>query len=1066
MANNKSQKITLNLEGPLNMNKNKAEIHNFDTFNEKNSPVYGGCLSPLYKKESDIGNVKTYWDKNGNYWDVKSSGASKYLFKNGIKLNNSPQLGNAFSKTKIGVDKEIIFCSPSHDSNRPVVYFYKEGTKIKVAAPKAPDDALDIYTFNESYSWCFKVIALSGDAAGHEYAFIAWRNGFIRINVISVTNAGTYDSPDISLTQVSTYEKSSSGLNLGEDALRPFINAGTLAKKGGATQAWEQFVDPNTSELQLGISVIPNMGCGVTVRDQNPAVNLVTSTLHPTADADVIIWNRQTWYDEDTSQWSSNFLFDDNGTGLSNGTHIIPTFCLIEIPSGSITGTYQYTPHVTPAYLGDHSNDRIINYGSEKAAQHSFFGFFVFIGGKTISGGVVTFTAAAFWAERDKANGFKPPFPNCLNSFELWPGTYIQCVIVTRDKEMSDNKKSTLDMVRSVDDMDNVKDSDYDGSWIFNMLFKNTSPAQYMIPFTTKAQYPMGYEIAAGYYGDYKNCINGYNGNDALTIATLYGNLLVQTDEIDTEYIPITLTDVNGIVYKSVDGNFYLLKSGEDPYVYNIINDRYVLIKSDTAFNAYDIELDKWHNWTSGFHNNYTIEGLPLSLNAGVGQHDGYKVAETLVYQRGITPISFAVIVASQNNRYTVNSKPFISTQWAPVTVVGRFFERNALPTFMNGEDVQFYFGSTGNEFLGNGTASLEPKYYKSYRYRQGAKPRVYNDNLLTDITFLIEENMLQAPSLLSELIEMYNNKYYISNGSKKFYYLEQYNVSQILGARMLSFVEDIDAYFVIQGMPYVVTKGFIASANLVNGVVQSVDVVTQIRGLQFIGATPKAAYFFSKFSRRISVFTGDIVLSDVIEASNIEVIYRAFYIPAINLLIMSVLENGRYYAYLFPDGNFFRIEMDAPILRCVYSNEDELIITKDNRDIIVDNNCLALRYEPKAGFEKLPIKLSTSYYGLGNENTAVFDCWYIRLYSADRKAAKLKLAANTLTNIGVKSKYKVVEITTQMFDKETGTALVRFQPQFQAATGIQLELECDVPISEISVSYQPDTTQNSSINV
>lgn len=1064
MANNKAQKITLSLDAPLNMNKNKAEIRNFDTFNEKNCPVYGGCLSPLFKKEEDIGNIHTYWDKEGNYWDVKLSGGTPYLFKNGVKIDNAPQMGKTYSRSKF--NKEVIFCSPSIGNRSSLLYFYIDGAKIKCNAPKGSDaDAIELLSFDSTYKWCFKVVML--DDVSNTYALIAWRNGYIKIRTFLILNSGTYDAPNIGLTGITLYEKSSSSLTLGDDALTPFINAGILAKRNGATAAWEQFEDPNTNKLQLAISVIPNKGCGVTVSDEQPAVNLVTSTLFPTSDSDVVIWNRNTWWDEDTSQWSSNFKFDDTGAGLSVGSHIIPTFCFIEIPSGSITtAKYAHTPHLTPAYLGDHTNDRMVSYGSDKAAQHFYFGYFALIGGKTVSGGIVTFTAAAFWAERDKGPGASAPFPNCINSFELWPGYYSQNVIVSRDPQKSDNRQSTIPLWRTVTDLSQLTDADYSGSWLFTMLFKNTNPGEYMVPATSKAQYPMGYEIAAGYYGSYRICVNGYNGNAAITIASLYGNLLVNVDDIDTEFSPITLTDINAILYKSVDGNFYVLNNDVDPFVYSIINDRFVLIKSDTVFNAYDVELDKWHNWTSAFHNNYTIKGLTLRLNATVGQHGDYTSGETLVYEKGVVPLSFSVIVASQNNRYTINSIPFISTQWAPVTVVGRFFEKSATPTFINAEDVQFYFGSTGSDFVGNNTASLEPKYSQSYRYKAGGQPVLYNDNSLVDITFLIEENMLQAPSLLSELIEMYNNKYYISNGTKKFYYLEQYNVSQILGSRMLSFIEDIDAYFIIQGMPYVVTKGFIASANLVNGVVQSVDVVTPIRGLHFIGATPKAAYFFSKFSRRISVFTGDIILSDIIEASNIQEIYRSFYIPAINLLIMSVRENDRYYAYLFPDGNFYRIEMDAPILRCLYSNEDELIITKDNSDIIIDNNCLKLRYEPKTGFEKMPIKLATSFYGLGNENTAVFDCWYIRLYSQDRKAGKLKLSVNTLTNIGVKSQRKVVEVTSQMFDKETGTALVRFQPQFQAAAGMQLDIESDTPISEIVVSYQPDTTQNSSINI
>ena len=77
------------LQADLCLNKQKVDIEDFKGWQKCNAPVYGDCLSPLYKKEDDhhdiyIGNDTYDWEsgalkKNGN--TVWSSGSGHKLKK-------------------------------------------------------------------------------------------------------------------------------------------------------------------------------------------------------------------------------------------------------------------------------------------------------------------------------------------------------------------------------------------------------------------------------------------------------------------------------------------------------------------------------------------------------------------------------------------------------------------------------------------------------------------------------------------------------------------------------------------------------------------------------------------------------------------------------------------------------------------------------------------------------------------------------------------------------------------------------------------------------------------------
>ena len=84
---NKDNVTRIPFEGLLNLNKYRNEIKQFEGFNKKNSPIYGGVLSPMYKVEENLSdNTKITFVNNDEYYLHRGEEDNVcYLYKN---LNN------------------------------------------------------------------------------------------------------------------------------------------------------------------------------------------------------------------------------------------------------------------------------------------------------------------------------------------------------------------------------------------------------------------------------------------------------------------------------------------------------------------------------------------------------------------------------------------------------------------------------------------------------------------------------------------------------------------------------------------------------------------------------------------------------------------------------------------------------------------------------------------------------------------------------------------------------------------------------------------------------------------
>ena len=143
MANSKNtiQKIPLN--GTLNMNTLKTDVKQFEGFNEKNSTVFGGTLSPLFDKTTTLGNEDnsyTIFNSKGVPYKLTSSKDGVfYLVKNGETVLHDKILS---TKTEtLDVPDDTVSAATDLDGN--LIYITKSGTvKWPGGTASVPDEVL------------------------------------------------------------------------------------------------------------------------------------------------------------------------------------------------------------------------------------------------------------------------------------------------------------------------------------------------------------------------------------------------------------------------------------------------------------------------------------------------------------------------------------------------------------------------------------------------------------------------------------------------------------------------------------------------------------------------------------------------------------------------------------------------------------------------------------------------------------------------------------------------------------------------------------------------------------
>lgn len=519
--------------------------------------------------------------------------------------------------------------------------------------------------------------------------------------------------------------------------------------------------------------------------------------------------------------------------------------------------------------------------------------------------------------------------------------------------------------------------------------------------------------------------------NDRETV----GTMLCTMSEIDSNF-PITVRrvgDVTYIYYKDTNAwNCIKVTPDTDKAVLKVLNDDYILVNTTDYYNCFSISSRQWYHYGSDWNDRAIfscINNVPkdsrTNLQSYINNCESYYFA------------------TAQAANYEALNTPFISTIFASYAGLLPKSKSNITCNIVaggtpNGQDIDVYYGK-------NADYGSAPIYVASYDYSLDTLTK-YINNRLDNTNFAFSFTL--TPSIFAEFIKGFINQGIIIDNNHSYIQVFVNNVKPVFAINFVSQLEGITSAFIIQGQYFVVINGSIYRYN--NG---AVDAIVNIDNMLFIGNNPYMALFWSATNKTFYRFTGDNQLYPIVQADEVDTIKHTSFNP--NTLSI----------YIITDKDILILGQDT-LVKLPYTEYDRCFPLVNGAAFSGKDSTLEISYNKLDGYDIIPIELETELYGYGNSLKAVNDCVYLRLYDEDMKTGKVEVSSETLNEISKMSQKKEFSITKDMWDKESKTVFLRYQPQNQAATGFSVHIKSPFAIVSLQISSTVETVQNSSHNL
>ncbi len=262
----------------------------------------------------------------------------------------------------------------------------------------------------------------------------------------------------------------------------------------------------------------------------------------------------------------------------------------------------------------------------------------------------------------------------------------------------------------------------------------------------------------------------------------------------------------------------------------------------------------------------------------------------------------------------------------------------------------------------------------------------------------------------------------------------------------LLTAQENIEKLFCIQTGYFAIANDTIYSLTYANGLYAGIQKVAYIYGLEYLCSTPIAAFFWSPFNKTLYQFMGDNLLHRGQTIDEINKVYQVKYICATNDIVMCTDK----YAIVLSEQYAYKIEnINNKPFTDVFWTINHFCLRNEDSIVMVT-------YNKTTDHTKQPIKITTKLYGLGNNLLSETDCVYVRVFNAEKETTPqiVRIGGFTLTN----EKHALLERTYTINEWDDDyTYYIRYQPTYQKALGIQIEIESTVPITYIGINNIPD---------
>ena len=263
-----------------------------------------------------------------------------------------------------------------------------------------------------------------------------------------------------------------------------------------------------------------------------------------------------------------------------------------------------------------------------------------------------------------------------------------------------------------------------------------------------------------------------------------------------------------------------------------------------------------------------------------------------------------------------------------------------------------------------------------------------------------------------------------------------------LLVYNLLSNVNNIADYFVLQGQQYGIINNYINKVDMANGEVVAQTPITSIEGLKFLGNTDKQAFFFSQMNKTIQYFAADNTLEFLMDATEIDKNTTTVFAKQTNDIFL--LLNDR--VVVFTNGG----SMYEMLSRAEY------ITFGDNS--WSDGNKTWSYYKTDTEQERVPIELETLWFGdTATRRLMNVDTVYIELYDDNYMPGKFEISFDGLVNNTASTKKQVFNVKSSDYDRVTKTVYLRYQPAFQNCAAFKLDIKSDLAIKRIAVGYSSE---------
>lgn len=583
------------------------------------------------------------------------------------------------------------------------------------------------------------------------------------------------------------------------------------------------------------------------------------------------------------------------------------------------------------------------------------------------------------------------------------------------------------------------------------------------------------------------------------------GTLVAQWDSIDDSvfvhgiYQAVVYKNIKTGTFKAVlmlGYNYWSRAPKPSTNRLKLVNHRYLIVNTTKYVNMLDTKTGKYGHFASDW-NNRIIGGVNRVISLGsstgndgtgwtnpyysdiltttvnVGPYGGSTINRETTRWLLLYPREFAAdnlpqfytpnasIASSVGGSYLVTNDFAPARMW-PYTSYQRYvrnFEQviaGNVPRTGSVSDLPtvayYYSGAVGSPYYLTSYKDISASPYNTIWYSTPT-----TDGIQQGTTFPTA-SYYNIPMVGWEFVESFSGKTsIIMNGSG--YNLQYNNQDLVMLYSTSSVVANISDFFILQSQYYAVIDGYICAVSYSsNNVITNVEQVVNVSGMRYIGALPSVAYFYSPALKAIYAFTGDADLQLFIQSDKIREVYASEYSTSKEWIYMATNAG----LYVLSQQNVFCLE-DLDKVDGIYTTALSYdIIHQDGRSVRIglehDDVFDESNEETECAADKVIIE--TEYFGPGNLQQEVLDCWYIRLMRKDdiEDGQNVTMYVKSITDEVRKSPITTITVGPDDWD-EDGVFLYRYQPELQLAQGVSLHIESPYPVLGVFTSHQTDST-------